>query len=548
MSSTDNRRNQFKKGIDSDSSRRRRENVSINIRKQKKEQGLAKRRNCQINNLVNANTATAVATPTDAGAMAATLDNLPALVAGVNAVGNVQMNLAATRGFRKLLSAEHNPPVSQVIEAGVLPKLVEFLSAAHDTSLQFEAAWALTNVASTEHTEVVVQHGAVPPLAQLLTNANADVREQAAWCLGNIAGDSPSLRDVVLSTGALGFLIQNIQQPASNSMLRNATWALSNFCRGKPQPELSLVANAVPVLVALLSNPDKEVLMDACWALSYLSDGDDMRIECVVQSNAVPALVQLLRHESSSVITPALRTIGNIVSGSDTQTQSVIDQGGLQALLPLLDNPKKTVRKETCWALSNIAAGTKHQISILCQAPNVLQRVMGQLSNGEWDVKKEAAWVVSNVATGGNSDDVRMLINSGCIAPITELLEVEDAKIVMVALDAIDAILKHGGEGENNEYATLVDEAEGLDKIEALQEHENIDIYEKAVQLIEKYFGEEEEECENMAPAVAEGAKTFDFGAPVANNFAAAPLGQFNFNSGNHQQNAFNFGTAPGLV
>jgi len=529
--SNDGRRNQFKKGIDSDSSRRRRENVSINIRKNKKEQGLAKRRNIQLNNFVQAENSASTTVDLDSR-----LDEMPTLVAGVNAACP-KLNLAATRGIRKLLSAEQDPPVMQVIEAGVLPRLVQLLGAP-DTTVQFEAAWALTNVASTEHTEVVVQYGAVPPLALLLENVNADVREQAAWCLGNIAGDSPSLRDAVLSTGALNSLLKNIfvaatpdkdgsYAPGSKSMLRNATWALSNFCRGKPQPELSLVAAAIPVLVRLLSNPDKEVLMDACWALSYLSDGNDERIGAVVHTNAVPSLVALLRHDSSSVITPALRTVGNIVSGSDTQTQTVIDQGGLQALLPLLDNPKKTIRKETCWALSNIAAGNKNQISILCHAPSVLSRVMGQLANGEWDVKKEAAWVVSNVATGGSFQDVQLLINAGCIAPLCDLLEVADAKIVLVGLDAIEAILKHGGEGENNEYANMVDEAGGLDKIENLQEHENEDIYHKSIHLIEQYFGsEEEEECENMAPAVSADAKTFDFGgnfgAPQA--FPAADL------------------------
>ena len=58
---------------------------------------------------------------------------------------------------------------------------------------------------------------------------------------------------------------------------------MSNFFRGKPQPELSKVARAIPMLAKALSHPDDEIVMDSCWALSYLSDGTNDRVEAVVQ-------------------------------------------------------------------------------------------------------------------------------------------------------------------------------------------------------------------------------------------------------------------------
>ena len=78
------------------------------------------------------------------------------------------------------------------------------------------------------------------------------------------------------------------------SMLRNATWTLSNFCRGKPQPDFGQVKAALPALARLIHSQDEEVLTDACWALSYLSDGTNDKIQEVINSGVCRRLVELL--------------------------------------------------------------------------------------------------------------------------------------------------------------------------------------------------------------------------------------------------------------
>lgn len=71
------------------------------------------------------------------------------------------LQLAAVQSARKLLSSDRNPPIDALIASGILPILVCCLECSDNPALQFEAAWALTNIASgtSQQTNLVCYSG-----------------------------------------------------------------------------------------------------------------------------------------------------------------------------------------------------------------------------------------------------------------------------------------------------------------------------------------------------------------------------------------------------
>jgi len=116
--------------------------------------------------------------------------------------GSSEEQLECVRCVRKILSLEQNPPIQQVIDAGLVPKMAEFLHS-KNPKLQFESLWVLTNIASgtQAQTKSIIESGSIPSLIKLINSKDDEIKEQAIWTLSNIAGDNYEHRDFLVHNG-----------------------------------------------------------------------------------------------------------------------------------------------------------------------------------------------------------------------------------------------------------------------------------------------------------------------------------------------------------
>eukprot|EP00121_Abeoforma_whisleri_P012460 Awhi_evm1s11502 len=374
-------------------------------------------------------------------------DKVKDLVLQMNTcLNDLQLLIPVVRQLRGLSTIPKSPPLQELIDGGIIPRMVEYLTS-DDSTLAFEASWILTNICSgtTAQTKAVVDLNVVPIFVGLLSHKDENLSEQAAWAIGNIAGDSTQFRDLVLNTkGSLEGILNLIKNSTKISVLRNCVWVYSNLCRGKPRPDFDNVKTGIPVMIYVLEHfgHDEELVIDACWAMSYLTDDDgNLRIQVVLDHNVVSIMGPLLGHHNVSIVTPALRTMGNIITGTDQQTQAVLNVGFLNYLIPLLDNGKESIKKEAFWSISNVTAGNGAQVTSVIES-GLLQLTMEKFSQQTANVQKEMIWVLVNATAC--SAVWKIVFETGILPFLFKLKVLEDDVVLgKLVLEGIENLVKH---------------------------------------------------------------------------------------------------------
>lgn len=68
------------------------------------------------------------------------------------------------------------------------------------------------------------------------------------------------------------------------------------------------------------------------------------------------------------------------------------------------------------------------------------------LQNDDIEIKKEAVWAVSNSTAAATFEQFVALVDKGILKALSSVLKMKEARILAVALEGIDNILKSGAQ------------------------------------------------------------------------------------------------------
>jgi len=540
---------QFQAGLNLEDSRRQRQSDSLSLRRKAREMKLQNKRKklmTRPHKAPSANSSTNQGAhtqnqenihPNNEEARKKMLADLPRYVEGCYTEHSAA-HLECTTKIRELLSFATNVPIEQVMASGVVPRMIDFLSFRDAPKLQLEALWVLTNMASSDnprYTAQIVTSGGIPPIIAVLQNSSYPLQEQALWALGNIAGESAEMRDLLVSEDTcLASLVTVSRQRFSaqcgseeefESMLRTLSWSVSNFCRHF-HLEKTHCRQLVECLYHLLRqreeprqarqhlgaalSSDAEIETNIGWSFSYLTNDamnphwDDI-LEMMKAHQITAKLIGFLDSAQLSTCTSNLRAIGNVLTGHDRFTANCVECGVLPKLFALLhrfhaESVNHGKLKEVLWALSNITACEDTQATMAVVEDRSFSILMAIMKHSRTPIAAKALWTVSNATMCNDAQIIKFVLSKGVVEAICAFweklglgnsdsaLDEKVEKLLRISFECVENVL------EMDDAASLrardeFEEHGGLDFLETLQSDDRIsqEIYEHTVSLIKRW-------------------------------------------------------------
>jgi hypothetical protein len=380
-----------------------------------------------------------------------------------------------------------SPPIDAIVAAGAVPLLAKLLDNVDTSATQFEAACALTCVASSHSACFTKLPGAVASVVRLLDSSDRDVCKQAvrllglladshakrivdapraierfvvllgsADCsvcetivrtLGTIAGESIAHRDLVLQYGALAAIVDMLTRLTAGNVSVVLRWevlrTITKFYRGTPSPPLGLFVMAIPLLVEMVvRSPEPDVTSMTLSALAHITDGGIEGVSAVVSAGALPVIMHHASNRRNAIATPALRCLHNVASADAHHAALAIHHNAIPLLCTVLQRTHVDSKQaEILETLSAIAAGSGPYVNVLLQF-GVFDVITDYVTSFSELTRRASQRVVSNALVGASDDVVTDIVGSTAFRALLPAATAQ--RITLPGVEGLETALVRG--------------------------------------------------------------------------------------------------------
>jgi len=427
----------------------------------------------------------------------------------------------------KQLMSRPNPPIQSLIDSGCMMRIVQFLSS-NDQTIQTIAVEILFDISSgsnISHIKILVdEYGIIPHLMTLISNPKkSSIHIQSILILGNIAIKSYEFKNIMITCGTIGLLIEILTltcQKDKHIIVR----ALANICDEDNgiYPDYDAVKQILPIFTSIIQTPpdsssslsndhnEQEMLDVACLGLFYLSKNPHPEsIKSILEIEGIISKIfeLLLSHQNFNIQTSLLKIISNISNDHSQiifENLNILSQGKKVEKLILIFNEffQKSDEIFTCSLNSGVIP--------------IFLEILNHHLHGGRNKKKQglALQAISNAFIHGNLNQKLFLVNQNCIPILCRYLnsKVSDAKTLIMIMDALHSVLQsikeneekkgmaiknnfQGKQGQTEQnvkdlktFLKVIDEANGFTSLESLQESRSKDVYHKTVNFLQNWY------------------------------------------------------------
>ena len=337
---------------------------------------------------------------------------IPHLVAMLSALGTDEVKEVAAQALISLSSSYNDETIVAIAQAGAIPPLVTMLSAGGADDVKVTAARALYNLTMTwghyfhdknlplndDNIETIAQAGAIPPLVMMLSALTDDIKESAAWLLGNLSSNSNYKK--VARAGAIPHLVLMLRGDTRRETTSSACMALWRLSTSNDDNKVTIAREgAIPYLVEILSSENHHNAGDAAMVLGELSNNDDIRVD-VVRAGVIPPLVAMLSSRSYNVNIKAMNALRNLLSDNNNK-EAIARAGAIPHLVEILRKNHQNAR-DAAMVLGELSTNDSiRAVAVRAGAIPVLAERVNRIY-GDEDVREAAAEAL-RILTGRSS-------------------------------------------------------------------------------------------------------------------------------------------------